>query len=667
MRRAVVVLFLLLLWVGGAFAAPPTIDVRPALGDALIQGHWQPLVVMLKNPDTGEPLQGEVQVAVQDLRSSALLASYIKQVTLPRGAGETRVALDLYVPDGVQPEIMVYVVSGRDGKGEVATRKRFDKLPVRADPLTLVAVTQTPDALAYLQGEGLGVQRVGGVLRPATATSAPGVRSRGSGYEEPVKVQHLSDPANLPDRTLGYDVASVVYVGPDIPPAALSDSQVETLRLWVFKGGLLVFSNAKLRTDERFRPWLPSANAAERFSTLKVGRGTTIGLAYDPAMPDYAGTPGAVQDWKQVVRAGTASLSIGEQVQEDTRYGSGMTFQQSVMRAPGMQAPGIGAIGLFLVSYILLLVPINYLILKRLDKREWTWITVPVLVGLFSLGAYWFGLSTKGSQTIQNAATLVEMTASSGDTLTSGVVGVFSPSKTRYRIGADIPDAMLWDVSNGYRGNSEYGPLAVQERDKQGALIRDAEISMWAMRAFNVRAHTLRLGDGIIANLSMTRKREPSTSRNRRRRLPDEVVTLTGTIENRTGKRLENVRVLFMGGVVALNNLDVNQKVPVKLTVNPRLNSGNADLLGNADVPHVDSQGSKLTIEQTKNAIRYDVVNAVRDQLSSRNGNTNPLTQVLIAAWNFDPLLPITVNNEKVPTGANVNLVLCTAPVTENH
>src|SRR5262249_28731844 len=153
------------------------------------------------------------------------------------------ISLNIQLPEGMQPEIVVYVVNGRDGKGQVITRRRFDKIPVRMDPLTLVAVTQTPDALAYLQGEGLSVQRTGGVLRPAATTPAAGSRSGGSGYEEPVKVQHLADPANLPDRVLGYDMASVVYIGPDIPPAAISDSQVETLRLWVMRGGLVVFHN----------------------------------------------------------------------------------------------------------------------------------------------------------------------------------------------------------------------------------------------------------------------------------------------------------------------------------------------------------------------------------------------------------------------------------------
>ena len=44
----------------------------------------------------------------------------------------------------------------------------------------------------------------------------------------------------------------------------------------------------------------------------------------------------------------------------------------------------IGLLGL----YILLIGPINYLVLKRLDKREWAWVTMPILILAFAAGAY---------------------------------------------------------------------------------------------------------------------------------------------------------------------------------------------------------------------------------------------------------------------------------------
>ena len=44
-----------------------------------------------------------------------------------------------------------------------------------------------------------------------------------------------------------------------------------------------------------------------------------------------------------------------------------------------------------LVAYILLIGPINYLVLRRLDRREWAWFTMPILIVVFAVGAYGFG------------------------------------------------------------------------------------------------------------------------------------------------------------------------------------------------------------------------------------------------------------------------------------
>ena len=49
-------------------------------------------------------------------------------------------------------------------------------------------------------------------------------------------------------------------------------------------------------------------------------------------------------------------------------------------------------------AYILLIGPINYLVLKRLDRREWAWVTMPVLIVVFAVGAYGFGSLLRGQR-----------------------------------------------------------------------------------------------------------------------------------------------------------------------------------------------------------------------------------------------------------------------------
>ena len=81
------------------------------------------------------------------------------------------------------------------------------------------------------------------------------------------------------------------------------------------------------------------------------------------------------------------------------------------MRAPALDAPGADVVGLFLLAYVLILVPINYLVLKRLDKKEWAWVTVPALVAVFAVTTYGVGYAAKGSSVFVNRAAVLETTA----------------------------------------------------------------------------------------------------------------------------------------------------------------------------------------------------------------------------------------------------------------
>ena len=54
---------------------------------------------------------------------------------------------------------------------------------------------------------------------------------------------------------------------------------------------------------------------------------------------------------------------------------------------PALALPSIEGLLLLLLGYIVLIGPINYLVLRRLDRREWAWVTMPLLVVGFTAGA----------------------------------------------------------------------------------------------------------------------------------------------------------------------------------------------------------------------------------------------------------------------------------------
>lgn len=651
MRHRVLWLFAVLMFAfgGTAYAAPPTLDLKPALSDALQMGRWQTAIVTLSNPDSGEALQGEVQVTVDDPRTGGRLATYTRPVTLPNGAGVVRVPVYLFVPANSSPELSVYLVSGREGKGDIVTRRRFEKIPLRADALTLLAVSGTPDTLRYLQSEGLGVYYVTGGLSLAPAQMGrygippPAPPGRGNvNPGTPVRVSNIADPALLPERAVGLEMASIVYLGPDVPPDAFSEGQIGAVRAWVAGGGLLVFHGDKLRGDERFRVWFPPVPTDKnRFTTRKIGRGTVIALGMDPNASPLAGTPAALSLWTKAAKAGVSPPSLGRSLalEDSYSYYGPAQMATAVLHAPGLAAPGVGNVGLFMLIYLVLLVPVNYLILKRMDRREWTWVTIPVLVLLFTLGSYWFGLATKGAQLLQNTAAYVEMQTGSGETLIHGVAGVFSPARRRYQVAVAAPDAALWSARTSYGPDSEYGPIVMADT-ANGPGVRDAEISMWAMRAFGFRTSSVRLGDGIVANLRL-----------------QGITKVVGTVENRTGKTLEQVRVGRGSSSQEIGTLAPGAKASVSLNYVPYYNGSSSSF-------RQTGSGETRTIEDVKRAIADDLREAPRYQIGQRAEMMLGQDEVEITALNYDTLVPVTVDGQTVPVGAHVNYLLMRATVS---
>ncbi len=89
--------------------------------------------------------------------------------------------------------------------------------------------------------------------------------------------------------------------------------------------------------------------------------------------------------------------------------------------------PSTLSIVCFLGVYVLVLGPLNYLILRRLNKRELAWITIPAIVLLFSLAAILFGSLSRGNRPILNRMAIIQAWPDTGQAAMSGVVGIYSP------------------------------------------------------------------------------------------------------------------------------------------------------------------------------------------------------------------------------------------------
>lgn len=640
-------------------ALPPVIDAHPLFGDTFVNGRWQPIVVTVTNGDSGEALTGEIKTALGEMGTSEAFGAWTTPVTLPRGAGTTRTTTTVFVPEHEQPILSVSLQQRRDGKGATVTRHSFDKLRFVEPSLTLLAVTSAPDALSYLRGEKLGVENTTSVLRPAPDTAPASSQKKpyqqqGAVTATEIRVESVAEAGPLPTTAAGYDTIGIVYLGSDIGPNQFSDAQVSALRGWVIGGGLLVVGSLGLRSDERFRTWVPVAIPSGLVSVSairsRLGRGMAASIFGDPTEASFGKSQAALRFWHELLGDACSEPLMGNLLQGrgPRDYYSATTFWQSVIRAPGLKAPPAVAIGLFLFAYLLLLVPVNYLILKRLDKREWTWATVPLLVTLFSVGAYFFGYAVKGTRMLQNTVTLVEMGANRGDSVVTASVGVFSPRQARYDLSTPLGDTAFWTPQNwgGYgASNGEYGPMETTTPGETGGdsavHIRNANISMWAMRVFAARTYQVKMGKGITASLVQNGPQ------------------LTGTVQNETERTLESATITFAGAKVALGTLTPGQKKNVRLTVSPEGRKSQSDF--RIELPSGDKAGEfKTPVLQSLNEAL-----SVLGQQGKGPSSLARRHQALLYAWNQDEVFPIRIDGQAAPVGTNLNLIAVTIPVEE--
>ena len=135
------------------------------------------------------------------------------------------------------------------------------------------------------------------------------------------------------------------------------------------------------RADRGSRPG--HRRRSRRRGRPAYGSGSVTLLGFDPAA-----------DWIANIRrlrrtCGDACCRRGRSVA--CRSSTTTCSCSAVSQLPSLALPPIGGLILLLGAYILLIGPINYLVLVRLDRREWAWFTMPILIIVFGVGAYGFG------------------------------------------------------------------------------------------------------------------------------------------------------------------------------------------------------------------------------------------------------------------------------------
>jgi hypothetical protein len=255
--------------------------------------------------------------------------------------------------------------------------------------------------------------------------------------------------------------------------------------------------------------------AAER----AYGSGAVTLIGFDPTTSWITETDAGEGLWRRML---PTRASGGPVIGDDSQIVSAAT------QLPSLALPPIGGLIALLGAYILLIGPINYIVLRRLDRREWAWVTMPALIVTFALGAYGFGSLLRGSDLIINEVAIVRGAPGATEGTAQVYLGVFSPTRGTYQLRVPGGALLSAPVSGDFFGGDQTAAtLDILQGDP--ARIRDLGVGFGSLRT--VRAETAASVPLISTDLRLEDGRLKGTVRNdSTETLLKPVVVLGGTV-----------------------------------------------------------------------------------------------------------------------------------------
>jgi hypothetical protein len=505
-------IMLLFIFPSSARAEGVSMEAEVGFDGSYLLGHWTPIRVQLQN--SGSNLEGSLEVRIKTGQESSLV--YSTPVSLPNNSEKE------YIIYARMHEVeRILNINLIDGKGKLVKTLNVGSLnpasslnPVSSDKYFMGLVTDDQPSLGYWK-EKLAA---GNYL---------------SNYE-PISL----DAANFPNRKETLAAFSVLIFN-NIDTSSFRPEQINALSSWLKDGGILIIGsgvNGK-RTLSGLSGSIISAspselnawNSLEIFeemgktpilgnaplqvlaidteeASVLVGdeqgslvwlfekeRGSVYLAGFDLGTEPIISWTGNKLFWENLISQSLTSddLSLLRYPANKISFSNGLSHVLGSIEA--MEMPSITLILFLFLFYLALAGPFNYLFLKKIDKREWSWITIPVLSLLFAALIFGLGYNTKGGELIANTISLVKMDSNTSQADLTNHVGIFIPRRGDYEVAFDRFALLSLNSSNS--GYMDEGPVSVA-KVVQGnpSKIQYKNANIWTMETFQTDTRQINIG-----------------------------------------------------------------------------------------------------------------------------------------------------------------------------
>ena len=428
-----------------------TLNIQAGYDGAYRLGDWFPVVVTVAND--GPDVRGVLEWRFSGRDDEP---TFQRSIDLPRGSRK-RVTIDVFAHDLVR--------SGQLRLLDGGTVLAEQETPVEAIDQSrfLIGVVSDDPAL----------------LNSLNSLNLP--------FSAGASVRHIA-LETLPERSVALRGVNALFLH-DVDTSALTPSQRDALALWVQLGGQLIVGGGS--SGQRTAAGLAELLPVDVNSEIAQGDLAPLGQIASVEPP----TPSAAALSQARPREGAAGLPANQALLYRWARGAGaVTFAtfdlaglrgwtgepdlwgrllaplevlapgldarqrrlnllQSTLRLPSLGLPSAWALLVFLIGYILVIGPINYLVLRRLRRLEWAWLTVPGAVLLFAGGLYVVGFGLRGGQSQLSQIAIVQGSEGQARGFATAFVGLFSPQRASYTLlfpsDTLVSEARTWnDLTN---------------------------------------------------------------------------------------------------------------------------------------------------------------------------------------------------------------------------